>query len=596
MYLVAIPTKYRRYQMYLDTLVEVPEPRNKITYRKKGNTTYVDYESDRIYIPEKRYTTVTRKTIGKLRDEANLIMQPNENFLKFFPDIELPEERDRSARSCGLRIGSWVVIRKIIKDYKLEEILGRYLKARDVGLFLDLAAYSIIDEDNRAQYYPSYAFSHPLFTDGMRIYSDSKVSDFLHNMDEEVSAAFQNDWNEERNHRERIYISYDSTSKHCEAGDLRIVEMGHAKDREEANIFNYAVAYDTKYREPLFYELYPGSINDMAQLQCTVDRAKGYGYRKIGFILDRGYFSKDNVYYLEENGYAFVMMLKGKQDLVQQWVLENKGSFETNRACNIPEYQAYGKTIRKRLFATDKEPRYIHLYHSTDLEAHERGEVEKKINQLTAFLRSHINQFKDFGPGMETYFELHYDENAKKRVGKEREGDNKQDQATRKFVFFEEKAHVIELELNLCGYFVIVTSEKMTAKEALELYKGRDASEKLFLSDKTFLGNHCLRVDTDEAAAAKVFIEFVALIIRNRMYNYLKDATKEMPRTPNYMTVPAAIRELEKIEMSRQLDGIYRFDHAITAKQKTILKAFDLTDANVKYRAKEISKRLETGI
>ncbi len=62
------------------------------------------------------------------------------------------------------------------------------------------------------------------------------------------------------------------------------------------------------------------------------------------------------------------------------------------------------------------------------------------------------------------------------------------------------------------------------------------------------------------------------------------------------MTVPAAIRELEKIEMARQLDGIYRFDHAITATQKTILKAFGLTDANVKYRANEISKRLETGI
>ena len=582
--------------MYLDTTVEVPEPRNKITYRKKGGTTYVEYESGRVYIPEKRYTTVTRKTIGKLVDEEKLLMQPNENFKKFFPDVELPEERDRAARSCGLRIGTWVVIRKIAYDYKLPEMLGQYMPAKDVGLFLDLAAYSIIDEDNRAQYYPSYAFSHPLFTEGMRIYSDSKVSDFLHKMDAEASSSFQNDWNEARNHRERIYISYDSTSKHCEAGDLRIVEMGHAKDREEANIFNYAVAYDTRYREPLFYELYPGSINDMSQLQCTVDRARGYGYKKIGFILDRGYFSKDNIYYLEDNGYAFVMMLKGKQDLVQQWVLENKGSFETNRACNIPAYRVYGKTIRKRLFATDKEPRYIHIYHSTDLEAHERGEVEKKINSLTAFLRSHINQFKDFGPGMETYFELHYDENAKKRGGKEREGDKKQAQTAAKFVFFEEKTHVIELELNLCGYFVIVTSEKMTAKEALELYKGRDASEKLFLSDKTFLGNHCLRVDSDEAAASKVFIEFVALIIRNRIYNYLKDAAKEMPKTPNYMTVPAAIRELEKIEMSRQLDGIYRFDHAITATQKTILKAFDLTDANVKYRAKEISKRLETGI
>ena len=189
-----------------------------------------------------------------------------------------------------------------------------------------------------------------------------------------------------------------------------------------------------------------------------------------------------------------------------------------------------------------------------------------------------------------TYFELHYDENAKKTGKKDKDT---ADSSARKFVFFEEKMPVIELELKLCGYFVIVISEKMTAKEALEIYKGRDASEKLFLSDKTFLGNHCLRIGSDESATSKIFIEFVALIIRNRMYNYLKDEMKEMATKPNYMTVPAAIRELDKIEMSRQLDGVYRFDHAITAKQKTILKAFGLTDANVKYRAQEISKMLE---
>ena len=142
----------------------------------------------------------------------------------------------------------------------------------------------------------------------------------------------------------------------------------------------------------------------------------------------------------------------------------------------------------------------------------------------------------------------------------------------------------------------VSSSEKMTAKQALEIYKGRDASEKLFLSDKTFLGNHALRSSTEETAASKIFIEFVALIIRNRMYNYLRDAMKEMAKKPNYMTVPAAIRELDKIEMARQLDGVYRLDHAVTATQKTILKAFGLTDANVKYRVEEIGKKLETGI
>ena len=94
-------------------------------------------------------------------------MQPNENYMKFFPDVEMP---DRTERNCGLQIGTWVVIRKIVNDYGLPEILGRYLPAKDVGLFLDLAAYSIVEEDNRAQHYPNYAFKHPLFAERMRIY------------------------------------------------------------------------------------------------------------------------------------------------------------------------------------------------------------------------------------------------------------------------------------------------------------------------------------------------------------------------------------------------------------------------------------------
>jgi transposase len=191
---------------------------------------------------------------------------------------------------------------------------------------------------------------------------------------------------------------------------------------------------------------------------------------------------------------------------------------------------------------------------------------------------------------METYFELYYDENAKKR---EKKGEqDKQGQNARKFVFFEEKIAVIELELRLCGYFCIITSDKMTAKQALEIYKGRDASEKLFLSDKTFLVNHALRSSTEESAASKIFIEFVALIIRNRMYTKLKDEEEELLEKPNYMNVPASIRELEKIELIRQADGIYRLDHAVTATQKTILKAFGIDANYVKRKAREISDQL----
>ena len=58
------------------------------------------------------------------------------------------------------------------------------------------------------------------------------------------------------------------------------------------------------------------------------------------------------------------------------------------------------------------------------------------------------------------------------------------------------------------------------------------------------------------------------------------------------MTVPAAIKELEKIEMSRQSDGIYRLDHAVTATQKTILTALGITPSTIPHKAKVIADEL----
>ncbi len=52
-----------------------------------------------------------------------------------------------------------------------------------------------------------------------------------------------------RNYREKIYISYDSTNKNCQAGDIKMVEFGHPKVDMGEPVFNYAVAYDTHNQE-----------------------------------------------------------------------------------------------------------------------------------------------------------------------------------------------------------------------------------------------------------------------------------------------------------------------------------------------------------
>lgn len=561
--------------MYLNLLVKVPNAPGKLTLTKKADTTYVYYEIDRVYDPQKKYTYPKRVTIGKLSKADPEKMQPNENFLKYFSHEELPEIDERAVRSSCLRIGTFVVIRQLLKDAGIPSILEKYFSSKDMGLLLDLAAYSIIEENNAAQYYPSYAYNHPLFTENMHIYSDAKVSDFLNGITAEQTAAFLNDWNKDRNHRERIYISYDSTNKNCQAGEIEMVEFGNAKDDKSLPIFNYAIAYDTNNREPLFYEQYPGSVNDVSQLQFALDKAKSYGYKKVGFILDRGYFSRANIEYMDQCGYSFVIMVKGLASFVSGLIDETSGGFEKKRSKFISEYNVYGTTVKRRLYPTDLKERYFHIFYNSARASIEENVVNAKLENMKKYLMRFINQQREFGPTYEKYFWLHHDEE------------------TGAFVYPEEKTQVTEAELSHCGYFVIVTSEKMTAKEAIEIYKSRDASEKLFRGDKTYLGDRSLRVYSDESAASKIFIEFIALIIRCRMYCCIKDAIKEMEKKPNYMNVPAAIRELEKIEMVRQLDGIYRLDHAVTATQKTILKSFGINAEHVKYRAAYISEELK---
>ncbi|NCC63983.1 MAG: transposase [Spirochaetia bacterium] len=559
--------------MYLDFLVEIPDVKGKITRRKKGGTTYINFEFGRLYDPGKQYNTPLRSTIGKQSEADDTKMWPNQNFLQYFPDVALPSEKGQAPRSSCLKVGSFLIIKKIMADYCLDSMIERII-GKDSGLFLDLAAYTIICENNAGQYYPDYAYNHPLFTSAMKMYSDSKVSDFLHSVTDGQSVAFLNEWNGKRNHREKIYISYDSTNKNCQAGDIEMLEFGKPKDDKGVRIFNYAIAYDADNREPLLYEEYPGSIVDVSQLQYMLEKVKAYGYKKVGFILDRGYFSRGNIQYMDCCGYDFVIMVKGMGNLVSALITGRQGTFEKTRSCSIGEYHVYGTTVMHKLYEGDTRERYFHLFHSISKEHAEREALEQRIEHMSSMLKKNEGKEVGFGAAYTEYFDLYYNEGG------------------RKFLFAKEKTDVVEREIGLCGYFSIVTSTKMTAREAIGLYKSRDASEKLFRGDKSYLGNKSLRVHSDESASAKIFIEFVALIIRSKIYTSLKDEVLRNDKRANFMTAPAALKELDKIEMGKQFDGVYRLNHAVTATQKAILKAFDVDEAYIKSKAKALGEEM----
>ena len=156
---------------------------------------------------------------------------------------------------------------------------------------------------------------------------------------------------------------------------------------------NQRIAFDRDNKEPLFYEAYPGSIVDVSivdvsQLQFMLEKAEGYGYKHIGFILDRGYFSKGNIHFMDSKGYEFIIMVKGMKKLVRGLVPEVHGTFEQSRASSIRAFKVNGTTLRHQLYPSDEQERYFHIFYDERKHTAERAKLEQDIDQMAKQLKS----------------------------------------------------------------------------------------------------------------------------------------------------------------------------------------------------------------
>lgn len=147
----------------------------------------------------------------------------------------------------------------------------------------------------------------------------------------------------------------------------------------------------------------------------------------------------------------------------------------------------------------------------------------------------------------------------------------------------------IQKEADMMGYFVIVTTQEMGAGEALEKYRDRDTVEKLFRSLKSELDFDKFRVHGDASMESKIFITFLANIVRNEIFTKTKEIRNKNKKD---YTVPGIIHEMNKIEITKDSKNEYIRRYGLNRKQKEILKQFGITDDNVKKYVKEINEKI----
>ena len=545
--------------------IKVKCPDGVIKYKnKKTGVTTVYITSEIRYNKEKKYNVNKRKYVGKMIDDEYI--EANDTFFEIYPELyPLENSADKSG---ALNVGFFIALSKIMDDKKLNLILDK-IYADKANLLKDLSMYLIVSEDNVIQHFPDYEYNHPQFNE--QSVSDSYISELFKQIPISQHETFLDEWNEIQPHNEKTYISYDSTNSGTAASGIDLAEIGHAKVDNGLPIVNTALAFNQETGTPLFYEDYPGSIIDNTQCSSMVDRAKRYGYNNVGFILDRGYFSKENIKYMDENGYSFIMMAKGNSIFIKDAIIDARKIFDNDSSCFINGKNLYGITFKRKLYSDDIKDRYIHIFWDKKRASDEEFRVLNQLSGCENDLLKMIEMEKIDNSILERckkYFEVEIDKN--------------------KITSYSRNEQKVQNELRKCGCFAIITSDEMTKEEALYNYRHRDGIEKIFEVSKSFLGEDVFRVHTSESLHSKQQVVFIAEILRAELFNKLSSIREKDKK--NY-TVPAVIRELEKIEVIKSDNNSYRVRFALTKKQKEILECLGIDEKYLKDEAIKICQK-----
>lgn len=536
--------------------VVVKRPEGTKIYRQR-KCEYVYHVTGSEYKKDKKYVVEKRVCIGKMIDDEN--MYPNDNFYQYY-EIEGWNEESPPCFSDAIQIGAPALIFKIMDKLKISELLEMIHGKTDADLIKDLISYMIIRETSAMQHYSNFAWGHLI--NSQKKWDDSKISEFFKNeIDYAQIELFVSKWNELQPEHSDIYISYDSTNMNTKAGGVEMAEFGYAKDNSDVPQVNISYAVNHADATPLFYDMYPGSIIDNAQCTYMVEQAKEYGYKKVGLVLDRGYFSIKNIEYFDANGYDFLMMIKTNSSLVSGMVKDAHLPLLTKAKYYLAEHDVYGLT-RKGKIGDDTTDRCFHIYYDNIRASREKNEYLKQLMKKEQHLQKKADEKirrKEDMVSYEKLFKLKYDKNGYLESYKRNE-------------------NAIQKEIDKLGFFVIVTSKEMTAVEALDIYRQRDSVEKIFRMLKTGLEYDTFRVHSQDSLESKTYVMFIASIVRNYLFQELKKVSKTENNKKNY-TVPAVISELEKIILVKNSKDIYIRRYGLTKRQRKILGQFGITES-----------------
>ncbi len=487
------------------------------------------YEAENFWDPEKKQSRQKRRYLG-VWDEATGRIIPK------------TAERDvKTTKSFGSAylldsIGDEVQLRK-----KLSESFGK-----DGDLILTIAMSKLLQQTSLKNMHHVLEDSFlPEIYSLAESFSSQWLSDFLARLSSK-DAAMTSFYNSIIASEDETLI-FDITSFSSASKNIDWLEWGYNRDGLDLPQVNLGLVLSLHRHLPLYFKLFPGSINDVVTLKNLVAEVKSFGITKSLFILDRGFYSENNIKELSNEKIDFILPLPFSVNIGKGLISETNKDIENpanakrfggdifyilESDVHIGGVKAYGYV----LYNKKREGLEINSFYNRliDIECALQGKE----------FRNPIDQFKRTAGNFERYFECSIDG---------------------KTICLRRRVNAISQAVNRFGKTILISATKRSWDEVLSLYRERDEVEKKFDELKNELEIMPLRVQKIETLQGMLFIFFISLILRSLLLRRARDA-----ELLDKNSIEEILMELAKLRAVK-VGGKWRLTE-VSKKQRTIFE------------------------
>lgn len=528
--------------LYYD--IKEPMPTKKVSKKKKNQHIYV-YYTTRAYRNKNGKPTSDEISIGKF-DKKSKMLIPNDNYFEIYKDrkfllsqlpvqsttISEPEKVSiYEIKNCAIEL----TLLEVAKQSQLLDVLSISFPAKWEEI-LTVASY-IVDQSSTMMYIEDWFEENKINL--VSNIDDLMCSKLFASITAEERQSFFREWMRIRCEKECMV--YDVTSISTYSQHIEIAEYGYNRDNEKIPQINLGLFYGVSSKIPVYYSVYSGSIPDKCCLEYMMANAQDIGVEEICFVFDQGFVTKDNFACMYDNQYSFITALPIDRIAAQELVEAVHCSVE--KAENwISEHRVYGVE------------RTIELYGRT-IHAHVYFDNERKMLQTNDHY-SHIERMQK---------EL--EDMSKKKQIPNRYSDYFiiQEQSKGSFSFQLDYEKTNE-KLAKMGYFVLLcTKPNLSSKQVLDAYRDKDVIEKHFDQFKNGLEFRRLKTHYQNTSEGKLFVGFLALILRSHILMAIKNNKQIKHFT--FDKVMIELRKIKSITMSNKKEIL----KPLTSKQKIIL-------------------------